>query len=391
MNQQSTNESGCVPNVYVVGTGQTDLVPSQRAKEPNQGTHELLLTAASEALNEANLTFEDIDGLAVSSFSLAPDHSIDLAVRWNITPSWLMDSALGGASGNDMIAHAFHGLATRSMKNVLIVSGDHFSSSDFQDLVLNYNVSAQDNFGDMPGMSPNTLFALLTRRQMDRYKLTKSDYGNLVVYQRMWAVQNHHAAYRTPLSIEEYLSASVVAEPLSRYDCVPVVSGASAIVLSSERNTEESVRVLASFAQHNSDSQNSDGLKTGLAILLEKMWNRTGYSIADIDVLSLYDDYPAIVIAQLMEAGLLPEHDVSQNLADLLDSRHPTINSSGGQLSAGQAGAAAGLQGVVEIVRALRDQGPSQTHGSRLGLACGYGMVTYRHGSCSNATLLERC
>lgn len=384
MTQHSSGDARRRPDVFVSGTGQTDLVPSHRAV---QGTHELLLAAADEALAEARLTFADIDALAVSSFTLAPDHSIDLAVRWNITPSWLMDSALGGASGNDMIAHAYQGITTGAIKNSLIVSGDHFSEKDFQNLVQHYNVSTQDNFSEMPGMSPNTLFALLTSRQMEKYDLSKTDYGQLVVHQRTWAEQNPHAAHRTPLTLQEYLNAPIVSEPLSRYDCVPVVSGASAVVLTAETSP---VRVIESIAQHNSDFQDSDGLKTGLGIVLEKMWNRTGFDIADIDVISLYDDYPAIVIAQLMETGLLPEQDVSHNLAALLASQHPKINSSGGQLSAGQAGAAAGLQGVVEIVRALRDQGPTQTFGSRVGLACGYGMVTYRHGSCSNATLLER-
>lgn len=387
MNQQTPSQ---LREVFLTGTGQTDLVPSHRA---GQTTHELLYRAAVEALNDAGLTFADLDGLAISSFTLAPDHSIDLAVRWNIKPQWLMDSCLGGASGNDMIQHALQAISSGSAQRILVVSGDHFAGDDFKDLVENYNVSARTNFAQMPGMSPNTLFAMLTSNQMRVYGLTKSDYGSLVVRQRDWAAENPHAAYRKPLSLTDYLSSPVIADPLSRYDCVPVVSGASAIVLSIDKADKfagKSVRVLSSHAQHNPDNQDSDGLSTGLAQVLPKIWQQSGYTVADIDVLSVYDDYPAIVIAQLMDIELLPKVDVSESLARLLASQQPCINSSGGQLSAGQAGAGAGLQGVVEVARALTDQGPVATRGSRVGLVCGYGMVTYRYGSCSNATILER-
>ena len=55
--------------------------------------------------------------------------------------------------------------------------------------------------------------------------LTRGDYGLIATAQRRWAQGNPLAVYREPLTLEEYLAAPVVAEPLCRYDCVPVVSG----------------------------------------------------------------------------------------------------------------------------------------------------------------------
>jgi acetyl-CoA acetyltransferase len=66
------------------------------------------------------------------------------------------------------------------------------------------------------------------------------------------------------------------------------------------------------------------------------------------------------------------------------------VNTSGGQLSAGQAGAAGGLHGMVEAVHQLRGEaGERQVPGARTALVAGYGMVCYRYGACAGATVLE--
>jgi len=379
-----TNAVRHAPESYIHGLGQTDFIPSHRS---SQKTPDLLFRAAQEALADAGLSFADLDGLGVASFTAAPDHSIDFAVRWNIRPAWLMDSSLGGASGNDLLAHAQTAIAQREASTILLVAGDHFGTDDFQKLVRHYNTSASKDFSNMPAAGPNAFFALITQMQMQAMGLTRHDYGNLVVSQRAWAMENPRAAYRDPLTLDEYLAAPIIADPLGRYDCVPVVSGAVAIVVSANPGP---IRVIGVKAQHNWDGQNTNGLHTGLVEAAPTLWQATNRSPSDLDVASIYDDYPAMVVAQLLDTGILPKEHTSASLEALLTSKRPAINSSGGQLSAGQAGAAAGLHGIVEVANALLDRGPQLTHGSTLGLVTGYGMVAYRYGACANASLLER-
>lgn len=373
-----------LPEAFIRGTGHTPFVPAHRASTT---TPELLFAAASAALNDAGLSFTDVDGLGIASFTSAPDHSIDFAVRWNIRARWLMDSALGGASGNDLLHHATAALATNSASTILLVAGDHFGTEDFGHLVRNYNSSATRDFPDMSAAGPNAFFAMLTAMQIREFGLTREDYGRIVTSQRQFASENVHAAYRDPLSLEDYLKAPMVAEPLGRYDCVPVVSGAVAVVVSSIPGP---VRVLDVQAHHNIDGQDGTGLVTGMADVAPRLWHATERSPIDVDVVSIYDDYPVMVVAQLLDCGFLDRSRVGNSLRALLDTGRPALNSSGGQLSAGQPGAGAGLQGLVDVANALRDRGPKSTHGSRLGLVTGYGMVTYRYGSCANAALLER-
>jgi acetyl-CoA acetyltransferase len=196
--------------------------------------------------------------------------------------------------------------------------------------------------------------------------------------------------YREPLTLEEYLAAPVVAAPLTRYDCVPVVSGADALVL--QAGAGAGVRVRAMTARHNHDQQDGDGLEpTGFAELAPELWAAAGVRPEDVDAAYLYDDYPVMVIAQASDLGLVSDGDLPRFLHDRLLAQGWPLNTSGGQLSAGQAGAAGGLHGLVEAVTQLRGRaGERQVADAQLALVAGYGMVLYTHGACHNAVVLER-
>ncbi len=67
-------------------------------------------------------------------------------------------------------------------------------------------------------------------------------------------------------------------------------------------------------------------------------------------------------------------------------------NTSGGQLSVGQAGAAGGFLGMIEAIRQLTGAAGSARRAAtrRLGLVSGFGMITYDRGLCTGAVILGR-
>jgi acetyl-CoA acetyltransferase len=98
-----------------------------------------------------------------------------------------------------------------------------------------------------------------------------------------------------------------------------------------------------------------------------------------------------MVLVQLEELGFVPQGDVARFVEASIATRSLAVNTSGGQLSAGQAGAAGGMHGLVESVRQLRgDAGARQVEGAMTAVVTGYGMVLYRYGACAAATVLER-
>jgi acetyl-CoA acetyltransferase len=365
---------------------------AQYARHPPPGdtTERLIARAVVAALEDAAVARDEVDGFAVASFSLRPDHAIDLAWKLGLRLRWLMEDTNGGASGVNMLQHAWRALKAGDASTIVVCAGDALDRAAFRDLVDNYNATTRDHLAPIPTGGPNAVFALLTQRHAARHGLAREDYACVPLAQRAWAAQNPLAVYREPLTLEEYLAAPAVAAPLTRYDCVPVVSGADALVL--RASAGHGVRVRAVAARHNPDQQDGDGLEpTGFAELAPELWAAAGVRPEDVDAAYLYDDYPVMVIEQASDLGLVADGDLPRFLHDRLLARGWPLNTSGGQLSAGQAGAAGGLHGLVEAITQLRGRaGERQVADAQLALVAGYGMVLYTHGACHNAAVLER-
>jgi acetyl-CoA acetyltransferase len=367
---------------------------SPYTRHPSEGTttSQVLADAGARALASANLEASELDGLAVSSFSLSPDHAVDLAWRLGLRLRWLMEDTNGGASGINMLQHAVRAVQAGDARAILVLAGDHLPRERFRDLVDNYNLATRDHLAPLPFGGPNSLFAMLTQRHADANGLEREDYGALVVAQREWAAGNPGAAYRDPLALGDYLNAPAVAEPLCVYDCVPVVTGADAVIVCAggKRGAEPGVAIRALAMSINPDDQQGDGLRTGLADVADELWRDAGRGPGEIDVTMVYDDYPAMALVQLADLGYAGDGDIRSLIHDQIATRRLAVNTSGGQLSAGQAGAAGGLHGVVEAVHQLRGEaGERQVAGARTALVAGYGMVCYRYGACAGATVLE--
>ena len=99
-----------------------------------------------------------------------------------------------------------------------------------------------------------------------------------------------------------------------------------------------------------------------------------------------YDDYPVISMMQFEDLGFCGKGEARGFVRerDLTVGGDLPHNTSGGQLSAGQAGAAGGYLGLVEALRQVTGQaGPTQVEGARRALVSGFGMINYDRGVCS--------
>ena len=107
-------------------------------------------------------------------------------------------------------------------------------------------------------------------------------------------------------------------------------------------------------------------------------------------MLSIYDDYPAIVLAQLNDLGII-KNEKFRDYLEGMEQQTQAVNTWGGMLSAGQPGGmAGGLNGIGEVVLQLQNRaGERQLNNVNFGIATGYGMTLYRHGGTVAAAILE--
>ena len=245
----------------------------------------------------------------VASFTLAPDHAIDLAWRLGLRVRWLMDDANGGASGINMLQHAVRAIEAGDATTIVLLAGDRLLREEFATLVEQLQPrDARPPRAD-PGRRARTrVFALLTQRHMAAHGPRPAPTTAAIpVAQRRWAGGNPLAVYREPLTLEEYLASPFVAEPLCRYDCVPVVTGADALVVTSRAaRARRRPRARDPRRCTTPTGRRATACAPGSPASPASCGRRRAAGPADVDLAWVYDDYPAMVLAQLADLGFVP-------------------------------------------------------------------------------------
>src|SRR5919204_909739 len=100
-------------NSAIIGVGQ-----SAYTRRPEQPVQAFMRDAVVAALRDAEIAARDIDGMAVASFSLAPDTAVDLAWRLGLSLRWLIQDTNGGSSAMNMLGHALRGVDCGAAKNI---------------------------------------------------------------------------------------------------------------------------------------------------------------------------------------------------------------------------------------------------------------------------------
>src|SRR5260221_4930166 len=125
-----------------------------RRKAIGVTTVSLLADAFFALLDDAGCDAARIDGLAVSSFTLKPDHAIDVAWRLGISPRWIMEDTNGGASGIKMLQHAARAVPCGGGSAIAILARDQFSGSEFNHLADHYYSTVRRVFAPLAVAGP---------------------------------------------------------------------------------------------------------------------------------------------------------------------------------------------------------------------------------------------
>jgi acetyl-CoA acetyltransferase len=377
----------------IAGYGETAI-----GELPGYDPLELKMWAAGEAMEDAGIGPDDVDGLVTSppmdsgsgSTVMAVAQSLGLCpIRWGSTPD------LGGASFVQTIAEAEMAVERGYCDVMLVVAADALRSAVGVDRVIENLSGLASRFEEPSNLVPS-LYAHVANWQLDRTATTREhlaavaaiDYGHAAMQREARAHENE------PMDVGEVLAAPTVADPLTIPQCSLISDGGAAVVVASEEVIAgvdaDPVRLQGFGAQHTHKHLSSmpDPSLTGARAAGERAMRRAGVDHDDIDVLEIYDCFTITVVRVLEDLGFCPPGGVGQLVerGDLeLGGRWP-MNTHGGALAGGHPGPV-GIFHVTEAVRQLRGEAEAtQVEGADTALVHGNGGVFSTQG----VAILER-
>ena len=361
-----------------------------------RGAHWFIARALRGLLEGSGLGKADLEGLCLSSFTLAPDTAVGLTQHLGLSLRWLDHIPMGGAAAIVALRRALRAVESGDATVVACVGADTNHVDTFRATLGNFSQFARDAVYPYGSGGPNASFAFLTAYYMRAFGARREDFGKLCIAQRENALRYPNALFKKPLVMEEYLNARLIAEPLRLFDCVMPCAGAEAFLVLSRARAKDLglpfASVLATMERHNSFPEDPIQTRGGWALDRDEMFAQAAVTHHDIDFLQTYDDYPVISAMQIEDLGFCGKGEAPEFIREhslTIDGTFP-VNTSGGQLSLGQAGAAGGFLGMTEAIRQVtRTAQGTGVPDARIGLVSGFGMINYDRGLCCGAAILS--
>lgn len=338
---------------------------------------DLAVSASASALGQVGLTPGDVDGLFIG----LPDDflsGLTFAEYLGIQPRVTENNRTGGSA---FLTHAmWAALAIESGQcdvaliaygsNQRTAAGGLLSAMRPPTYEIPYKL-----------IRPVGAYALATSRYMHQYGLRREQLGEVAIAARCWAQLNPEAFMRDPLTMEDYLNARMVADPLSVRDCCLVTDGAAAVVMvSAERAkhlTKKPVYLLGAAAatDHRDITSMPDLTVTAAVQSGARAFAQAGVKPADIDLVELYDAFTINTILFLEDLGFCRKGEGGHFVQGgrIAPGGELPVNTNGGGLSCVHPGMY-GLFTMVEATQQLMDlAGKRQVKDANLAVAHGNG------------------
>lgn len=346
--------------VAIAGAGYS---PLSRGIRPDP--RELTLTACRAAIADAGLVPADID--AIVQFTHASDSTeapITAYVQRALgidNLSYFADIARTGPSGVGPPMTAVLAVASGVCETALAyrtLPQAEGNNGRLRESRTQIDGPAQFTavYGHAAGILAN--YALKKRRRMHEFGHTAEEYGYVAMNARRWAALNDRAVMRKPLTMDDYLSARTIVDPLVLLDCDYPVNGSCAVIVTTAERARDLrhrpvlVDALSWGTGRGSDFVfGADLLYGGSILCAANLWRQSQFVPADIDVLALYDGFTHLPISWIEALGICGFGE----FADWVDEGRTVgpggeypLNTSGGMLAEGR------IQGIGLVAEAAQ-------------------------------------
>ena len=271
------------------------------------GAHWFIGQAMEALVARSGIAKDEIDGLTISSFSLAPDTAVGVTQHLGLSPRWLDHIPTGGASGVMALRRAARAVQAGDADVVACVAADANHVESFRQMLGGFSHFARDASYPYGSGGPNSIFAFITAHYMRTFGATREDFGRIAVAQRANALRNPDALFKVPLTMEQYLAARPIADPIHLFDCVMPCAGAEAFLVMREERARDlglgHVLVHGAIERHNAYADDPVLVRGGWRVDRDELYAQAGVAPAAIDFVQTYDDYPVVVMLQFEDLG----------------------------------------------------------------------------------------
>jgi acetyl-CoA acetyltransferase len=321
--------------VAIVGVGHT-----RYGKLPEYDVYALGLWALTEALADAGLPFDAIDGLIVNRI---PDYQRFCEIA-GLDPSYVSITPGQGRFSGICIETAAALIRDGLASTVALVYGNNGRSGGDR-----YG-GAGDTYGSGGGgpwfpygmTSPGAFHALMARRHMELYGTTADHLGAVAQTIRAHAALNPAAVMREPFALADYHASRFICEPLHLLDYCLINDGGVALILTSgerARDLKAPPVYLRGYGMATALAGSSfppdDFWRAPMGKASDKSFAAAGIKHADVSALMIYDNFTPTVLFSLEGFGYCGPGESGAFAAEghlALGARYPT-NTSGGHLS----------------------------------------------------------
>ena len=351
---------------YITGIGMSE-VGVRLARSPLG----LTVDAVKEAIADAGLTLDQIDGVATYpgkmqiflGFSpLGADDVIEalgLKTRWHIGAAEMTAQlgAIAEAANAVRAGLARHVLCFRTVYEAAAMS----RPEEFPPLERREGVTGNSQWVSPFGaFSAANWTAQFATRHMKRYGLTREQLAQVALNDHANAALNPRALVKKPLTMDEYMSARMISSPFCLYDCDRFTDASTVVIVSAGDALGEvkttPIRIAASAGSVERYSWDqaewASAYPTG-----RDLWKNTDYRPKDVDTVQLYDGFAFQPITWLEGLGFCEVGEGGRFLEGgkriARDGELP-MNTGGGQLGWGRLH---GFGFAYEAVIQLRGEG----------------------------------
>ena len=355
--------------MFIKGVGMTKFGISDKL------SHQLAYDASLDALQDADMKFDEIDAIVVSNMEFFQSvekqrHFASLMSSMFRTnkPIIRVPAACSGGGAAFWLANQF------DFDNILVVAAEKLMTMKSEYITDEFMMGAETRYEQDDGLIFPSQNALVAQEYFLKYPETNLDHLSLIAF------KNHNNAFLNPkakffqtkVSLEKIKSSPVVCSPLRLFDCSISVDGASAAVITKDKTD---INVIGSDLQtdflptfEREDNTTWDATTNSA----RNAYSEAGMGASDVDISEIHDAFTIVELVAYEDLGFAKPGESYKKIEDgyfELDGKLP-VNTSGGLKAKGHPVSATGVAQIYELVKQLRNEcGDRQVNNAKIGLA----------------------